>query len=236
MFEWNQWGLQNANGPVIEEFVHFHDYLILVLIFIISGVVVFIGVFAQFQFSNRGLIEGQFLEAVWTVLPALILIIVALPSLRILYNLDRSDSGHMSLKVMGHQWFWSYEYTDFWSFSTDGQLGYDAYIVSTEILDPGMFRLLETDNRLILPYLINIRVLIRRADVLHSWALPRLGVKLDATPGRLNQVVISSYRPGIAYGQCSEICGANHRYIPIVAEFISVQDFNAWMLKADLYY
>merc|ERR1711974_23735 len=119
------------------------------------------------------------------------------------------------------------EYTDFLSFSTDGQLGYDAYIVSTEILDPGMFRLLETDNRLILPYLINIRVLIRRADVLHSWALPRLGVKLDATPGRLNQVVISSYRPGIAYGQCSEICGANHIYIPIVAEFISVQDFNA---------
>merc|ERR1712108_5336 len=113
------------------------------------------------------------------------------------------------------------------SFSTDGQLGYDAYIVSTEILYPGMFRLLETDNRLILPYLINIRVLIRRADVLHSWALPMLGVKLDATPGRLNQVVISSYRPGIAYGQCSEICGANHRYIPIVAEFISVQDFNA---------
>ena len=100
-------------------------------------------------------------------------------------------------------------------------------MVSTEALEPGMFRLLETDNRLILPYLINIRVLISRADVLHSWALPSLGVKLDATPGRLNQVVMSSYRPGVAYGQCSEICGANHRYIPIVAEFISVQDFNA---------
>jgi len=231
MFEWNQWGLQNATRPVIEEFVHFHDYLILVLIFIITGVIVFILSFFSFQFYNRSLIEGQLLEALWTVLPAFILVIVALPSLSILYNLDSSDAGHIVLKVVGHQWYWAYEYTDFWSFNDRNRLLFDSYIVASRDLDRGLFRLLETDNRLVLPYLINTRVLITRADVLHSWAMPSMGVKLDATPGRLNQLVISRYRPGIAYGQCSEICGANHRYIPIVAEFVTVDDFNTWVLN-----
>lgn len=110
---------------------------------------------------------------------------------------------------------------------------FDSYIIASNDLERGLYRLLETDNRVILPYLINTRVMITSADVLHSWAIPRMGVKLDATPGRLNQLVMSSYRPAITYGQCSEICGANHRYIPIVAEFVSVEDFNQWIIKGD---
>jgi len=233
MFEWNQWGLQNAAGPVIEEFIHFHDYLIMVLIFIIRGVIVFIISFFSFQFYNRSLVEGQLLEALWTVLPAFILVAVALPSLRILYNLDNSDSRHIALKVVGHQWYWAYEYTDFWSLNREEKLLFDSYIIASNDLRNGLYRLLETDNRVTLPYLINTRVIITSADVLHSWAIPRMGVKLDATPGRLNQLVISSYRPVVAYGQCSEICGANHSYMPIVAEFVSVEDFNQWIIKGD---
>ena len=140
---------------------------------------------------------------------------------------------HMSLKVLGHQWYWRYEYTDFWALRKENSVLFDSYILAENDLEGSLFRLLETDNRVVLPYLINARVLISRADVLHSWALPSIGVKLDATPGRLNQLVISRYRPGVIYGQCSEICGANHRYMPIVVEFIDVEDFNRWAMERE---
>jgi len=231
MIEWNLFNLQNGFSPIIEEFILFHDYLIIVLMFILSGVIVFILCFFGAQFCNRTLVEGQFLEALWTILPALALIRVALPSLRILYNLDTSNITHISLKVLGHQWYWSYEYRDFWAMPKEVPVIFDSYIISENDLDGSLFRLLDADNRAVLPYLINARVLISSADVLHSWALPSIGVKLDATPGRLNQLAISRYQPGVLYGQCSEICGANHSYIPIVMEFINVEDFNHWTVE-----
>jgi len=201
------------------------------LIFIITGVGVFIVRLTQRQSFNRSLIEGQLLEAAWTLLPAVVLVAVALPSLSILYNLDSSVSSNITIKVIGHQWYWSYEYSDFWNVTAASQLAFDSYMVSRNELEPEILRLIDVDNRSVAPFLTKIRALITRADVLHSWAVPSLGVKLDATPGRLNQLTISSYRPGVVYGQCSEICGANHRYIPIVVEFISPADFFSWVLS-----
>jgi len=228
MFEWNQFGLQDAFSPTIEEFIFFHDYLILVLVFIITVVAYFIIRLGGKSFSNLTLLEGQLLESVWTVAPALVLIFIAVPSLTILYRLDSSYFSSLTLKVMGHQWYWSYEYSDFWR-TKDSVVSFDAYMIPTVDLIRGQFRLLETDNRPVLPFLTRIRVLVRRADVLHSWAVPRAGVKLDATPGRLNQTSFISRRPGVAYGQCSEICGANHRFIPISLEFTRTQDFLDWV-------
>jgi len=228
MFEWNQFGLQDAFSPTIEEFIFFHDYLILVLVFIITVVAYFIIRLGGKSFSNLTLLEGQLLESVWTVAPALVLIFIAVPSLTILYRLDSSYFSSLTLKVMGHQWYWSYEYSDFWR-TKDSVVSFDAYMIPTVDLTRGQFRLLETDNRPVLPFLTRIRVLVRRADVLHSWAVPRAGVKLDATPGRLNQTSFISRRPGVAYGQCSEICGANHRFIPISLEFTRTQDFLDWV-------
>lgn len=230
MFEWNQFGLQDRLSPSIEEFLLFHDYLILILTFVIRGVAYFLISLLGRGFSNQALIEGQALEAVWTILPAVILVAIAVPSLALLYRLDSSFNRAIVLKVLGHQWYWSYEYTDFWALKSEGsQISFDSYIVPREETAEGIFRLLETDNRPSLPYLTNIRVLVRSADVLHSWAVPRLGVKLDATPGRLNQLTFLSYRPGVVYGQCSEICGANHSFIPIVIQFVSVTDFLSWL-------
>lgn len=202
-----------------------------VLTFIITGVSYYINGLIWNQDYLRSLFERQLLEAIWTVLPALILVIVAIPSLRILYRLDNSDKTQITLKVLGHQWYWSYEYSDFWSHNKGNIVNFDSYIVTHSDLESGGFRLLETDNRVVLPYIIRIRVMVSRADVLHSWAVPTLGVKLDAMPGRLNQTNLSSYRPGLAYGQCSEICGANHRYMPIVLEFVEIKDFIIWAIR-----
>lgn len=227
MFEWRQWGLQNGLSPAIEEFIYFHDYLIIVLTFIITGVAYFIVELLVVQDYRRALYENQYLEAVWTILPAVILVAVAVPSLRILYRLDSRDTCYLSLKVSGHQWYWSYEYAELYS-ENNTRVRFDSYIISHQDLSQGEFRLLETDNRVVLPYSWIVRVLISRADVLHSWAVPSLGVKVDAMPGRLNQSRFISDRPGLAYGQCSEICGANHRFMPIVIEFIRAVDFLSW--------
>jgi len=231
MFEWNQFGLQDAFSPTIEEFIFFHDYLILVLIFVITAVGYFIVALGGARFTHRGLLEGQLLESIWTVAPAAILVAIAIPSLTILYRLDSSFGSALTLKVLGHQWYWRYEYTDFWG-GEGAIVAFDSYIVSEEEMQVGQLRLLETDNRPVLPFLARVRVLVRRADVLHSWALPRLGVKLDATPGRLNQTSLIRHRPGVAYGQCSEICGANHRFMPIRLEFVRVSDFLSWLESA----
>jgi len=228
MFDWNLYGLQEAFSPAIEEFRVFHDYLILVLVFVISIVFFFMSTLKNPRYLNQGFLSNEILEGAWTIAPAIILVIIAIPSLRILYRLDVSFNSSLTLKVIAHQWYWRYEFSDFWRVKRRA-VSFDSYIISQKDLNPGQFRLLETDNRPVLPFLTSVRVLIRRADVLHSWALPRAGVKLDATPGRLNQTSLIRNRPGIIYGQCSEICGANHRFIPIRLEFTRITDFLGWV-------
>lgn len=217
-----QLGLQNATSPIIEELIAFHDHA-LIIIFLISSLVLYvISLILTTKLTHTSTINAQEIETIWTILPALILIIIALPSLRILYITDEFNKPYLTLKAIGHQWYWSYEYSDY------EDLYFDSYIIPTYFLEPGEFRLLEVDNRTTLPIEADIRILISSQDVLHSWAVPSLGVKTDAIPGRLNQAILASIRPGLFYGQCSEICGSNHSFIPIVLEFIYFQDFEVW--------
>lgn len=176
--------------------------------------------------TNRFLLEGQTIEIIWTVVPAIILIFIALPSLRLLYILDEVNRPRITLKTIGHQWYWSYEYSDFL------EVEFDAYMVPTADLETNGFRLLDVDNRTVLPMNTQIRILINAADVIHSWTVPALGVKADAIPGRLNQTRFLINRPGLFYGQCSEICGANHRFMPIVVERVSISSFLDWISSA----
>ena len=219
---WGQLGFQDAASPLMEELIFFHDHAITILIIIISLVGYAALSLMVNKYTCRSLVEGQQIETIWTIIPAIILIFLALPSLRLLYLLDEVGDCNLTLKRVGHQWYWSYEYSDFLN------IEFDSYIIPTSELERGDFRLLEVDHRVILPIGTDIRVLVTSADVIHSWTVPSLGVKADAIPGRLNQLSFFIKYPGIFYGQCSEICGANHSFIPIVVEAIPLENFLNW--------
>ena len=182
------------------------------------------------RFVNKFLLESQTVECIWTIIPAIILIQVAMPSLLLLYISDEAIDSALTLKVVGHQWYWRYEYSDFWALGDNWDIGFDSYIVPGAELDTSMFQLLDVDNRTVVPFKTHIRMLVSSADVLHAWTVPSLGVKTDAVPGRLNQLKFIIQRPGLRFGQCSEICGANHRFMPIVIERVRVNDFLNWAL------
>lgn len=222
MAQYTQLGLQDAASPLIEELLHFHDHALIIITLISAFVLYIILTMVTAKTTDKYILDSQEVEIIWTVLPAIILVLIALPSLRILYLLDEINDPHLTIKAMGHQWYWSYEYTDY------EDLGFDSYIVPTQDLTPGQFRLLEADHRIVIPVESPIRVLVSAEDVLHSWAVPSLGVKIDAVPGRLNQVAFVASRPGVFFGQCSEICGANHSFIPIVVEAVPLEHFENW--------
>nr|YP_005351125.1 cytochrome c oxidase subunit II [Emplectonema gracile]AEC12106.1 cytochrome c oxidase subunit II [Emplectonema gracile] len=220
---WSSWGLQDASSPLMEQLIFFHDHAMMVIVLIMSLVGFMSFSLITGKFSGRYLLEYQEVEAVWTVLPGVVLVFLALPSLRLLYLLDEINDSVLSLKVVGHQWYWSYEYSDFID------VEYDSYMLASEDLSSGDYRLLEVDHRVVVPFSVDVRVLVTAADVLHSWTVPSLGVKADAVPGRLNQLSFFCSRSGVFYGQCSEICGANHSFMPIVVESVSVSDFVSWV-------
>nr|YP_008993041.1 cytochrome c oxidase subunit II [Zebrias quagga]AFB71224.1 cytochrome oxidase subunit 2 [Zebrias quagga] len=218
----SQLGFQDAASPLMEELLHFHDHA-LMIVFLISTLILYIIIaMVTAKLTDKLLLDSQEIEIIWTILPAVVLIFIALPSLRILYLMDEINDPHLTIKAMGHQWYWSYEYTDY------EDLAFDSYMVPTQDLIPGQFRLLETDHRMVVPVESPVRVLISAEDVLHSWAIPALGLKVDAVPGRLNQTTFTTNHPGVFYGQCSEICGANHSFMPIVIEAVPLQHFENW--------
>nr|YP_009651726.1 cytochrome c oxidase subunit II [Pisaster ochraceus]P25002.1 RecName: Full=Cytochrome c oxidase subunit 2; AltName: Full=Cytochrome c oxidase polypeptide II [Pisaster ochraceus]QCY72414.1 cytochrome c oxidase subunit 2 [Pisaster ochraceus]CAA39126.1 cytochrome c oxidase subunit II [Pisaster ochraceus] len=223
MANWTQLGLQDASSPLMEELIYFHDYTLIILTLI--TILVFYGLASLIVSSNtnRFFLEGQSLETIWTVIPAVILIFIALPSLQLLYLIDEVNNPFLTIKAIGHQWYWSYEYADY------RDLEFDSYMIPTNDLTLGNPRLLEVDNRLTLPSQTPIRVLVTSSDVLHSWTVPSLGIKMDAVPGRLNQVNFFISRCGLFYGQCSEICGANHSFMPIVIESVNFSSFENWV-------
>jgi len=229
IINWGQFGLQDANSPIMEELIFLHDFINLILIFIISFVGYIMLIILYNKYINIFLLESQIIECIWTIIPAIILIQIAIPSLLLLYILDESIDSSLTIKIIGHQWYWRYEYTDFWSVRAASQIEFDAYMVPTNELERNIFRLLDVDNRTVLPYNIHIRILISSSDVLHAWTVPSLGVKADAVPGRLNQIKFIRQRPGIFFGQCSEICGANHRFIPISLEIVKINSFLNWV-------
>jgi len=174
------------------------------------------------------IVHGQTLEIVWTVVPSLILLMLAIPSFALLYSMDEVVHPAVTLKVTGNQWYWNYEYSDY-SSSNDDSIVFDSYMIPEEDLEEGQLRLLEVDNRVILPVQTHIRLLITGRDVIHNWAIPSLGVKCDGLPGRLNQISLFIKREGLFYGQCSELCGTNHGFMSIVVEAVSLKDYLAWI-------
>nr|AJD85498.1 cytochrome c oxidase subunit II [Uvarovites inflatus] len=224
MATWSNLNLQNSASPLMEQLIFFHDHTLFILLMITVLVAYIMGNLMFNKFTHRYLLEGQTIEVIWTILPAITLIFIALPSLRLLYLLDESMDPLLTVKTVGHQWYWSYEYTDFTT-----PYEFDSYMLPYNEMSTNGFRLLDVDNRTILPMNTQIRMLVTAADVLHSWTVPALGVKVDATPGRLNQTSFFMNRPGLYYGQCSEICGANHSFMPIVIESINIKSFIKWI-------
>nr|QXM16950.1 cytochrome c oxidase subunit 2 [Neoneuromus sikkimmensis] len=227
MATWSNLNLQDSASPLMEQLTFFHDHTLLILI-MITMLVGYLMVTLLFnKFTNRLLLEGQTIEIIWTILPAITLIFIALPSLQLLYLLDEISDPAITFKAIGHQWYWSYEYSDFLNNE------FDSYMIPMNEMMSNSFRLLDVDNRVVLPMLSQVRVLVTATDVLHSWAVPSLGVKIDATPGRLNQTSFFINRPGLFYGQCSEICGANHSFMPIVIESVSSNSFINWIKNSN---
>nr|YP_010373852.1 cytochrome c oxidase subunit II [Neuroctenus yunnanensis]YP_010990152.1 cytochrome c oxidase subunit II [Neuroctenus taiwanicus]UPI55392.1 cytochrome c oxidase subunit II [Neuroctenus yunnanensis]WOW95748.1 cytochrome c oxidase subunit 2 [Neuroctenus taiwanicus] len=223
MATWSNISFQDANSPTMEQLTFFHDHTMMLIIMIMVTISYIMLSMMVNKSINRYLLHGQTIELIWTVMPAVVLMFIALPSLRILYMMDEMMNPSMTLKTIGHQWYWSYEYTDFKS------IEFDSYMKPySEMSD---FRLLDVDNRVILPMNTPIRVIATSADVIHSWAVPSLGIKVDATPGRLNQAFLMIKRPGMMFGQCSEICGANHSFMPIAIESVPMKNFLHWLDK-----
>nr|WOW98985.1 cytochrome c oxidase subunit II [Cixiini sp.] len=221
MSTWLKINLPDSASPIMEQLIFFHDHTILVLIMITSMVMYMLTSMSMNNFIDRNFLEQQTIETLWTILPAIILIFIAIPSLKILYMMEELINPSISLKTMGHQWYWSYEYTD------KKIIEFESYMKKSK--EKSNFRLIDTDNRTILPFLTQSRLVISSSDVLHSWTIPSLSIKMDAIPGRLNQTSMLVKKPGLFFGQCSEICGANHSFMPIVLESINMKSFIKWM-------
>nr|ALO77036.1 cytochrome c oxidase subunit 2 [Cryptocephalus sp. CRY01] len=225
MATWSTLLLQDSASPLMEQLSFFHDHALMILIIITVTVgQLLINLYFN-KFLHRYLLEGQSIEIIWTILPAITLIFIAIPSLRLIYMMDEINNPVITIKTIGHQWYWSYEYSDF------KNIEFDSYLIPLSDAKNFNFRLLDVDNRIPIPFNTQIRLLVTSADVIHSWTIPSLGVKIDATPGRLNQVSFLINRPGLFYGQCSEICGANHSFMPIVLESMSPSYFIKWLSK-----
>ena len=222
---------QDPATPIMEGITQLHHA--------IMGVLIVIAIFVSYilakaimlfnEHNNPSSIDFKHnttLEIVWTIIPTIILVAIGLPSFSLLYAMDEIMDPSVTIKAVGHQWYWSYEYSDYFDIAN---IKFDSYMVDETDLSEGQFRLLEVDNRTVLPVNTHIRIVVTSEDVIHSWAVPSLGVKVDAIPGRLNQIGIFIKREGVFYGQCSEICGANHGFMPIVVHAVSKDNYLQWV-------
>ncbi len=226
--QWSLTQFQDPSSPTIAALTAFHNSSIITLGVITVYVATAIIVYVQLPYSFNPRAEHHELEITWTILPGVILILLALPSLRLLYLIEETTNPLLIIKIIGHQWYWSYDY------SITNDLEFDSFIIPTRDLTPGDLRLLEVDNRLVIPWRLETRLLVTSADVLHSWTIPSAGIKADAVPGRLNQIILTAIKPGVFYGQCSEICGANHSFIPIAIEVVHPIKWIKWASSFDI--
>lgn len=224
-------GMQAAGGPLKVQEIDLHN-LVLVIITVITLFVAGLLVWVITRYSaKRNPVPSQtshntFLEVAWTVIPILILVVIAIPSFRLVYYEDRTPDADMTIKVTGHQWYWEYTYPD------KGNIDFNSYIIPDDQLKPGQLRLLTVDNDLVVPAGKNIRVLTTSADVIHSFFVPSLGVQRYAIPGRMIETWFRADKPGIYLGECNQICGTNHSRMPIVVRALSPSDFDAWLVQA----
>jgi cytochrome c oxidase subunit 2 len=228
-----QVGFQDPATPIMEGIVNLHHDLMFFICVVLIFVTWMLGrTLWHFEYTQNPvpslLTHGTLIEIIWTTTPALILLIIAIPSFSLLYAMDEIISPAVTIKTLGHQWYWSYEYSDYMNESNE-PLVFDSYMIPEDELELGQLRLLEVDNHVVVPTNTHIRVIVSAADVLHSWAVPSLGIKCDAVPGRLNQTSMFVKREGLYYGQCSEICGINHGFMPIVIEAVALPNYVTWI-------
>nr|AYE88790.1 cytochrome oxidase subunit II [Trachymyrmex holmgreni]AYE88791.1 cytochrome oxidase subunit II [Trachymyrmex holmgreni] len=226
----NTWSisLQNSSSPTYDMMIMFHDSTMIILTFITSLIFFIMSTSMTNKLINRFLLENQIIEIIWTISPMFILIFIAIPSIKILYLTDEIFNNNLTIKAIGHQWYWSYEYSDFLN------INFDSFMIPQKQLKINEFRLLDVDNRCILPFNYPTRILTSSMDVIHAWTIPSLGIKMDSTPGRLNQTLLTISRPGVYFGQCSEICGTNHSFMPISIEATNLNNFKNWLNNFNL--
>ncbi len=222
--------LQEAATPVAQQIHHLHNMLLFVIGSVALAVfLLLLYVVVKFRSKKNPIpsttTHNPLLEVVWTLIPAMILLGMAFPSFKLLYFMDRTHEPEMTLKVIGHQWYWSYEYPE-------EKIAFDSYMIPDADLKPGQQRLLEVDHEIVVPIETNIRILVTSADVLHSWAMPALGIKQDTIPGRLRETWMRILKKGTYYGQCSELCGVNHAFMPIKVRAVSKQEYEQWLQEA----
>lgn len=230
------WGIyfQDSATPQMEGLVELHDnimYYLVIILFSVGWILLSIVrnyINSKSPISHKYLNHGTLIELIWTITPAIILILIAFPSFKLLYLMDEVSDPSMSILAEGHQWYWSYQYPDFLNIDNE-LIEFDSYIVPESDLELGGLRMLEVDNRVILPELTHVRFIATSADVIHSFSCNALGIKSDAYPGRLNQASVFINREGVFYGQCSEICGILHSSMPIVIESLSLEKFLQWL-------
>ena len=230
-----QLGLQPAVSPVAKEGQAFFELLMWLMTLITLVVTALLG-WVLYRYSAKRnptpskTTHNTLLEVAWTVIPVIILVVIAVPSFRLLYYSDRVEEADLTLKVIGKQWYWTYEYPD------NGNFTFDSYMLEEEeAVAEGKLRLLDVDNPVVLPVEQNIRLLITADDVIHNWAVPSLLLKMDAVPGRLNETwtrIPEAYVGKTFYGQCSELCGVSHAYMPVAIKAVSQEDYAAWVETA----
>ena len=226
-----QLGFQKAASGHMEDLVWFHDYMLLPIITAITVFVLFLVIYACIRYrAARNPVASQtshntFIEIIWTLVPCLILIVMAVPSFKILYEQDKIPPADVTIKAIGYQWYWGYEYPD-------ENIIFESYMIEEEDLKPGQPRLLTVDNEIVVPVNKVVKVLITANDVLHAWALPSFGVKRDAVPGRINETWFKADRTGTFYGQCSELCGIKHAFMPITVNVVSQEEYDKWLEEA----
>jgi len=226
-----QLGFQKSASKSMSDIVLFHDYMLLPIITAITVFVLFLVIYACIRFrATKNKIASQTshnttIEIVWTLVPCLILIIMAVPSFKVLYSQDKVPPADVTVKAIGYQWYWGYEYPD-------ENIIFDSYMIEDKDLKANQPRLLSVDNEVVVPVNKNIKVLITANDVLHAWALPSFGVKRDAVPGRINETWFKADRTGTFYGQCSELCGIKHAFMPITVRVVTDEEYKKWLLEA----
>ncbi len=226
-----QLGFQEAASPIMRQIDDFHNFL-LVLSGLITLFVLGLLIYVALRFNSRAnptpskTSHHTLIEVAWSVVPILILVVVAIPSFRLLFAQYDFPKADLTVKAIGSQWYWSYEYPD------HGDLTFDAVLLEDDELKPGQPRLLATDNDVVVPVNRNIHILVTATDVLHSWAVPAFGVKTDAVPGRIVRTWFRAEKTGVYYGQCSELCGQKHAYMPIAVRVVSDAEFETWLKQA----
>ena len=226
-----QLGFQEGVTSVMHDLVFMHDYILMPIITAISFFVLFLILYSVYKFrasknpNPSKTTHNTFIEILWTVIPCLILVVIAIPSFKLLYKQEVIPKADVTIKAIGYQWYWGYEYPD-------EKISFESVMVETKDLKPGQPRLLATDTKVVVPVNKVVKVLITANDVLHAWALPAFGVKKDAVPGRINETWFKAEKEGIFYGQCSELCGIKHAFMPITVEVVSQEKYNEWVAMA----